>query len=78
MVCLFVIVVYLLEAEFLAVLMIILKSVLIAIKPITLLIDVGSCMENLPGLLESIICLVLLDHLLHMTNTLGTSADELT
>ena len=60
-VCLFMNVVHLLEAELLVVVKIILKSVLIAIKPITLLISVGSCMVNLHGLLTLLICLVLLD-----------------
>ena len=65
-VCLFVVVIYLLEAECLVVIKIILKSVLIAINPITLLVDVESCMVKLLGLLELLICLVLLDHPLHM------------
>ena len=43
----------------------------------TLFTDVRNCKANLPVLLELLICLVLLDHLLHMTNTLGTSADEI-
>jgi len=60
-----VIVIYLLEAEFFAVIRILLQSVLIAIEPITLFTDVGSCMT--PDLLELLICLVLLNHLLHMT-----------
>jgi len=60
----FVAVIYLLEVKFLVVVRIFLKSVLIAIKPITLLIDVGSCMAYLLGLLELLICLVLLDYLL--------------
>jgi len=67
MVCLFVVMVYLLEAEFLIVARIIFESILIAIEPITLLTDVESCMANIPGLLELLICLVLLDHLLYMT-----------
>jgi len=46
---------------------IILKSALIAIELITLLTDMESCMAKRPGLLELLICLVLLDHLLHMT-----------
>ena len=46
---------------------IILESILIAIEPITLLTNVGSCMANLPGLFELFICLVLLDYVLHMT-----------
>ena len=52
-VCLFV--VYLLEVEFFIVFRIILESVLIAIEPITLLIDVGSYMANF---LFSLSCLV--------------------
>ena len=73
---LFVIVVYQLEAKFFIVVRIILKSVPIAIEPITLLIDIGSCMTNLFDHLELLICLILLDHLLRMTlNTLGSSAD---
>ena len=63
----FVVVVYLLETEFLTVTRIILESVLIAIEPITLLTNVGSCMANIPGLLELVIYLTLLDHLMHMT-----------
>ena len=59
--------VYLLEAEFLIVVRIILESVLIAIEPVILLTNVGSCMANLPSLLELPICLVVLNHLLHMT-----------
>ena len=55
---------------------IILENVLTAIEPITLLTDVGNCMANLLGLLELFICLILLDHLLHDSNTLGTFADE--
>ena len=66
-VCLSMIVVYLLEAEFLVMVKIILKSVLIAIEPTTLLIDGGSCMEKLLDLFELLICLVLLDHPLQMT-----------
>ena len=67
MVHLFVVVVYLIDAEFLVVVRIILESVLIAIESITLLINVGSCMAKLLGLLALLICLILLDHLLHMT-----------
>ena len=66
-VCLFMIIVYLLEAKVLVVIRIILESVLIAIKPITLLTDIRSCMTNLPSLLKLLICLVQLDYLLHMT-----------
>ena len=55
------------EAELLVVVRIILESVLIAIEPIALLIDVGSCMANLPDILELLICQVLLDHLVHIT-----------
>ena len=62
----FMVIVYLLEARFLIVIKITLKSVLIAIEQITLLIDVGSYMANLLGLFELLICLILLDHLLHM------------
>jgi len=43
------------------------QSVLVAIEPITILTDVGSCMANLSSLLELLICLVLLDHILHIT-----------
>jgi len=79
-VCLFMVVVHLLEAEFLVVVRIILESVLIATEPITLLTDVGSCMTNLSGLLELLTCLVLLDHLLspttHDSNTLDIFAFE--
>ena len=69
-------VVYLLEVEFFVVVKIILKSVLIALELITLLAEIGSCITNLPSLLELLICLVVLDHLRHMTNTLGTFTDE--
>jgi len=71
-----VVVVYPLEAEIFIVIRIILENVLTAIEPITLLTDVGNCMANLLGLLELFICLILLDHLLHDSNTLGTFADE--
>ena len=55
----------------------ILESLLIAIEPIALLINVGCCMANIPDLFKLLIYLVLLDHLLHMTLTLlGTSTDE--
>ena len=70
------VVVYPLEAEIFIVIRIILENVLTAIEPITLLTDVGNCMANLLGLLELFICLILLDHLLHDSNTLGTFADE--
>ena len=63
-ICFFMVMVYLLEAEVLIVVRIIFKSVLIAIEPITLLTDVGGCMANLHGLLELLICVVMLDHLL--------------
>ena len=58
---------YLLEAEFLVIVRIILESVLIIIESITLLTDVGSCMANLSSLLKLLICSILLDHLLHTT-----------
>ena len=70
MVCLFVVMVYILKTEFFVVVRI------IAIEPITLLTDVGSCMANLSGIFERLICLILQDHLLDMTNTLGTFIDE--
>ena len=69
-ICLFVIVIYLLEVEFLVMVRMILKSLLIAIEPIALLINVGCCMANIPDLFKLLIYLILLDHLLHMTNTL--------
>ena len=67
--CLFVVAVYLLEAEVLTVVRVTLRNVLIAIEPITVLIDVGSCVANIPNLLELLIFLMLLDppHLLYMT-----------
>ena len=66
--CLFVVVVYLLEAEVLTVVRVTLRNVLIAIEPITVLINVGSCVANIPNL-ELLIFLMLLDppHLLYMT-----------
>jgi len=66
-VCFFVIVVHLLEAEFLIVVKIVLKNILIVNELIKLLINVESCMVNLSDFLELLIYLVLLDHLLHMT-----------
>ena len=67
MVYLFVVVVYLLEDEFLVMVRIILERVLVAIKPITLLTHVGSCMANLLDFLKLRACPVLLDHLLYIT-----------
>ena len=69
-VCFFMVVIYLLEVEFFVVVMIILKNVLIVIKLITLLTDIGSCMIDLHGLLMLLIYVILLDHILHITQIL--------
>jgi len=74
---LFVVVVYWLDVEFLVVVMIIFKSILIAIEPITLLIDVGRLHGKLywpprTAYLSGTTRLFTA----HDYNTLGTSADE--
>ena len=68
--------IYLLEIEFLVLVRIILESVLIAIKPITLLTDVGSCMQTFLAPSSCLLSGTAGSSTIRNSNTLGTFADE--
>ena len=64
------------KAKFLVMVRIILENILIAIEPITLFTDVGSCMTNLPGILKLYLSSTAGSSTAHDSNILGIFADE--